>query len=135
MAAHAALYQWMLVWGWSMQVWVRCHEVVAKGGHHFVWDGKVHSAMSVGDSSVRVSIKSGLTERNEPFFYDSALVVASVIASVKGESVVVLCATLSWVVVVVVIGAACNLIAACNESGINWGSRQVTPIEIAPKRG
>ena len=124
MAARAALCKWMLAWGWSMQVWVRCHEVVAKGGYHVVCDARVHSAMSVGDSLVRVSIKSGVTERNEPFFYDSAVVVASVIASVKGGSVVVLCAPLSWVVVVVVIGAACNLIAACNESGINWGSRQ-----------
>ena len=114
----------MLAWGWYMQVWVRCHEVVAKGGYHVVCDARVHSAMSVGDSLVRVSIKSGVTERNEPFFYDSAVVVASVIALVKGGSVVVLCATLSWVVVVVVIGAACNLIAAYNETAINWDSGQ-----------
>ena len=129
MAARAALCKWMLAWGWSMQVWVRCHEVVAKGGYHVVCDARVHSAMSVGDSLVRVSIISEVAERNEPFFYDNAVVVASVavkepVLVVKGGSVVVLCATLSWVVVVVVIGAACNLIAAYNETAINWGSGQ-----------
>jgi hypothetical protein len=112
----------MLTWGWSMQVWVRCHEVVAKGGYHVVCDARVHSAMSVGDSLVRVSIKSGVAERTEPFFYDSAVVVAWVVVkehvpTFTGGSVVICCDQITS-------GAACNLIAAYNETAINWDSGQ-----------